>query len=59
MITDSTVNESTSDSMAHVTAGAYNQNIDKQYACKLIWPLKTMLWLANFIIANVTSRWEI
>ena len=30
LITDSTVNESTSDSMARVTAGAYNLNIDKR-----------------------------
>ena len=29
-ITDSTVNESTSDSMARVTPGAYNQNVDKR-----------------------------
>ena len=30
LITDSTVNESISDSMAHVTASAYNRNIDKR-----------------------------
>ena len=29
-VTDSTVNKSTSDSMARVTASAYNQNIDKR-----------------------------
>ena len=45
--------------MARVTAGAYNQNIDKRQARKLILPRKTMLWFANFIIANITSRWEI
>ena len=30
LITDSTVNESTSDSMARVTAGAYNRDINKR-----------------------------
>ena len=30
LITDLTVNESTLDSMARVTAGPYNQNIDKR-----------------------------
>ena len=30
LITDSTVNESTSDSMARATASAYNRNIDKR-----------------------------
>ena len=39
-ICDSTVNESTSDSMARVAAGAYNRNIDKR---KLMLPCKTML----------------
>ena len=51
--------ESTSDSMARVTAGAYNRNIDKRYARKLMRPRKTMLWFANFILANITSTWEI
>ena len=59
LMTDLTVNESTLDSMARVTAGAYNRNINKRYARKLIWPCKTMLWFTNFIIANITSRWEI
>ena len=48
--------ESTSDSMARVTAAAYNRNIDKRYARKLMQPRKTMLWFANFIIGNITSR---
>ena len=28
-------------------------------ARKLIWPRKSMLWFTYFIIANITSRWEI
>ena len=37
LIINSTVNKSTSDSMTSVTAGAYNQNINKRQARKLIW----------------------
>ena len=40
LITGSTVNESTSDSMIRVTAGTYNRNINKWQARKLIWPRK-------------------
>ena len=40
LITDSTVDESTLDSMTRVTAGAYNRNINEQQARKLIWPSK-------------------
>ena len=32
------MNISTLDSMTGVTAGAYNQNINKRQARKLIWP---------------------
>ena len=40
LIIDSTVNKSTLDSMTGVTAGAYNRNINKRQARKLIWPRK-------------------
>ena len=38
---DLTMNESTSDSMARITASPYNQNINKRQARKLIWPRKS------------------
>ena len=37
---DLAMNESTSDSMVRITAGAYNRNINKRQARKLIWPRK-------------------
>ena len=40
LITDSAVNESTSDSMIRVTASINNQIINKRQAHKLIWPRK-------------------
>ena len=36
LIANSTVNKSTLDSMTHVTAGAYNRNINKRQARKSI-----------------------
>ena len=40
LITDSTVNETTLDSMTRITASAYNRNINKRQARKFIWPCK-------------------
>ena len=39
MVTDSTVNKPTACNY-RLTAGAYNRNIDKRLARKLIWPHK-------------------
>ena len=36
-----------------------NRNIDKWYICKLIWWNKAVLWLASFVKAKITCRWEI